>query len=249
MDRAVALITGASGGIGRACALALSHSDAGFNLALHFQKNSAALVTLAAQLRRERNVQAELFQADLSVPGAAAAVVEQVAKKIGPPTVLIHAAGAGVMKPLTFTSAADWDAMLEVHALAAAALAKALLRYLRKTSQGRIVLIGSLAGAAGLGNGAAYAAAKGALHGLCKSLALETARWSTTVNVIAPGYVDTALTAGHDADMRAQLCRNIPLGRYGAPEEIAALAVFLCSPQAAYITGQTIVADGGMSLG
>lgn len=263
MERTVALITGASGGIGRACALALSKSSTcfqpvehgqdahatAFDLALHFQKNSAALEALAAQLRQERNVRAELFQADLSAPGTAAALVEQVAEKLGPPTVLIHAAGHFVGKPITFTSTADWDALLEVHAFSAAALAKALLRYLRKTSQGRIVLIGSLAGVAGLGNSAAYAAAKGALQGLCKSLALETARWGTTVNVIAPGFVDTAMTAGHDALKRAQACAAIPLGRYGAPEEIAALAAFLCSPQAGYITGQTIVVDGGMGLG
>jgi 3-oxoacyl-[acyl-carrier protein] reductase len=264
MERTVALITGASGGIGRACALALGRCGAGFqpaqqsrqdacpapfDLALQFRKNSTPLEALAAQLGTEMNVRAGLFQADLSAPGAAAALVEQVAEKLGPPTVLIHAAGHILEKPITFTSAADWDALLEVHALSAAALAKALLRYLRKTRQGRIVFIGSLAGAAGLGNGAAYAAAKGALHGLCKSLALETARWGTTVNVIAPGYVDTAMTGGHDAARRAQACEAVPLGRYGAPEEIAALAAFLCSPQAGYITGQTIVVDGGMSLG
>lgn len=249
MERTAALITGASGGIGRACALALARGGTALDLGLHFQKKSAPLEALAAQLRTEMNVRAELFQADLSAPGAAAALVEQVAEKLGPPTVLIHAAGNIIGKPITFTSVADWDVLLEVHAFSAAALAKALLRHLRRSRQGRIVFIGSLAGVAGLGNCAAYAAAKGALHGLCKSLALEAARWGTTVNVIAPGYVDTAMTAGHDAAMRARACEAIPLGRYGAPEEIAALAAFLCSPQAGYITGQTIVVDGGMSLG
>ncbi|MGD0091087.1 MAG: SDR family oxidoreductase [Planctomycetota bacterium] len=258
----VALITGASGGIGCACARALGCCSASFQLAgkqdacptdfglaLHYQKNSAALGALAAQLRQAGKVQVAPFQADLSAPGAAAALVESVAEKLGPPTVLIHAAGHFIGKPITFTSLADWDSQLEVHALTAAALAKAMLRHLRKTSQGRIILMGSLAGVAGLGNAAAYAAAKGALQGLCRSLALEAARWNTTVNVIAPGFVDTAMTAGHDAARRAQVCASIPLGRYGAPEEIAAVAAFLCSPQAGYITGQTIVVDGGMSLG
>ena len=249
MERTVALITGASGGIGRACALALSRCGTGCDLALHYQKNSAPLEALVSALRQEGNFRAALFQADLSLAGAAAALVEQAAEKLGPPTVLIHAAGHILEKPITFTTAADWDALLEVHALSAAALAKALLRYLRKTASGRIVLIGSLAGVTGLGNSAAYAAAKGALQGLCKSLALEAARWGTTVNVIAPGYVDTAMTGRHDAARRAQACETIPLGRYGAPEEIAALAAFLCSPQAGYITGQTIVVDGGMGLG
>jgi 3-oxoacyl-[acyl-carrier protein] reductase len=264
MERAIALITGASGGIGRACALALAGRTAGFqpaaqnesrqdacatnfDLALQYQKNTAPVEALAAQLRGA--VRAETFQSDLSKPGEAAALVERVAEKLGPPTVLIHAAGHIVEKPLGFTTPADWDALLEVHAVSGAILAKAMLRHLRKSEQGRIVFIGSLAGVTGLGNAAAYAAAKGALSGLCKSLALEVARWQATVNVIAPGYVDTAMTSGHDGDKRAQVCQNIPLGRYGRPEDIAGLAAFLCSPHAGYITGQTIVVDGGMSLG
>jgi len=246
MERSVALITGASGGIGRACASALVAS--GFDLALQHRKNSAALEPLAAQLR-QAGTRVELLHADLSAPGQAAALVEQAAEKLGPPAVLIHAAGHIVEKPIAFTTAAEWDALLEVHAVAAAALAKAMLRYLRKTDHGRIVLIGSLAGLAGLGNGAAYAAAKGALEGLCTSLALEAARWKTTVNVVAPGYIDTAMTAGHDSEKRAQACQSIPLARYGTPGEVAAVAAFLCSPHAGYITGQTIVVDGGMSLG
>ena len=246
MERAVALITGASGGIGRACASALGAT--GCDLALQCRKDTSALEPLAAQLR-QAGARVEVLQADLATPGNAAGLVEQAAEKLGPPAVLVHAAGHIVEKPIAFTTPADWDALFEVHATSAALLAKAMLRYLRKAEHGRIVFIGSLAGSAGLGNGAAYAAAKGALEGLCKSLALEAARWKTTVNLISPGYVDTAMTAGHDDEKRAQVCRSIPLARYGRPEEVAAVAAFLCSAQAAYITGQTLIVDGGMSLG
>lgn len=247
MPNPVAIITGASGGIGRACALALAGQ---FDLGLHYQKNEAAVEVLVAEVGRKfPAAKAAALQADLSAPGAAEALVEQAAEKLGPPAALIHAAGHIVEKPIGFTKPEEWDALLEVHAVSAALLAKAMLRHLRKIENGRIVFIGSLAGVVGLGNAAAYAAAKGALHGLCKSLALEAARWNTTVNLIAPGYVETAMTAAQDAQKREELCRTIPLGRYGRPEEIAALATFLCSPQAAYITGQTIVVDGGMGLG
>ena len=244
MSRPIALITGASGGIGRACAQALA--AAGFDLALQYNKNAAELDRFTASLAPAR---AMTFQSDLGQSGTAASLVEQVAEKLGPPTVLIHAAGHYAEKPIAFAKPEEFDALLEVHALSAAMLSKAMLRYIRKSEQGRIVLIGSLAGAVGLGNAAAYAAAKGAMQGLCKSLALEAARWKTTVNLIAPGYVETAMTSAQDAERKDALLKTIPLGRYARAEEIAGVAAFLCSAQAAYITGQSIIVDGGMSLG
>ncbi len=246
--RPVALITGASGGIGQACAVALASGPAPFDVALHYQKNAAPVEALAARLQAS-GVRALPVQADLSASGSAEMLVERVATELGAPVALIHSAGHLVEKPLGFTRQDDWDALFEVHAIAAATLSKAMLRYLRKSASGRIVFIGSLAGVVGLGNGAAYAAAKGALQGLCKSLALEAARWQTTVNVIAPGYVSTPMTASQEQERREELSRNVPLGRYAQPEEIASVAAFLCSAPASYITGQTIVVDGGLSLG
>ncbi len=248
-SRPVALITGASGGIGRACALALAGAPEPFDLALQFRNHSAEAEKLSAEIEATGRAKAKIFQADLSAADACTKLVEDVAAQLGPPAALIHAAGHIVEKPLGFTSAADFSALLEVHAAAAALLCKALTRYIRKSDRGRIVLIGSLAGEVGLGNAAAYAAAKGALGGLCRCFALEGARWKTTVNVIAPGYVETEMTQAHDADRRAANAASIPLGRYATAEEIGALAAFLCSRQASYITGQSIVVDGGMSLG
>jgi len=249
MARPVALVTGASGGIGRACALALAAAPQPFDIALHFQTNAASAEALAAQIRAAGVANADIFQADLKANGAAEALVGHVAAKLGPPSALIHAAGQIIEKPIGFTRADEFDAMLNLHAISAAMLSKAMLRYLRKMDTGRLLYIGSLAGEIGLGNAAVYAAAKGALGGLCKSLALEASRWNTTVNVIAPGYVDTEMTAAQDAERRDQLYATIPLGRFAKAEEIGALAAFLCSPGAAYMTGQTIVVDGGMSLG
>lgn len=183
------------------------------------------------------------------MPGAAEKLVEDTAAQLGAPSILIHAAGHLLEKPIAFTKPEEWDALFEVHAISAAMLSKAMARHLRKTERGRIVYIGSLAGRIGLGNGAAYAAAKGALEGLCKSFALEAARWKTTVNVIAPGFVETHMTANQDGERRSANEQGVPLGRYGKSEEIASLAAYLCSSGAAYITGQTIVMDGGASLG
>jgi 3-oxoacyl-[acyl-carrier protein] reductase len=162
---------------------------------------------------------------------------------------LVHAGGHISEKPIAFTKVDEWDAMLEVHAVSAALLSQAALVYLRKSDRGRIVFIGSLAAVVGLGNAAAYAAAKGALHGLAKSLALEAARWQTTVNVVAAGFVDTDMTRPQDPERRAGIVRSIPLGRYATADEIAAVVAFLCSPSSAYLTGQTLVVDGGLSLG
>ena len=247
--RPIALITGASGGIGRACAMALASAPEPCDIVAHFNTSPEPARQLAADLAARYGVRACAIQADLGTPGAARVLVDTVAATFGPPTMLVHAAGHIVEKPIAFTKPEEWDGLFEVHVYSALALSKALARHLRKTERGRIVYIGSLAGRIGLGNGAAYAAAKGALEGLCKSFALEAARWKTTVNVIAPGFVETHMTQHQDAERKAALLQGVPLGRYGTSDEIASLAAYLCSTGAAYLTGQSIVVDGGAMLG
>jgi 3-oxoacyl-[acyl-carrier protein] reductase len=250
--RPVALITGASGGIGQACAEALAASREPWDLALHCNAGTAAAHALAARLHAAHGTRCAVLTASFSTPGQADAeavrLVRACAESPGPPVALIHAAGPLFEKPIAFTKAEEWDTLFEVHLFAAAALLKEMSRHLRKTERGRVVLIGSLAGEIGLGNGAAYAAAKGALSGLAACFALEAARWKTTVNVIAPGFVDTHMTASQDAAKRAALAATVPLGRYATAPEIASLAAYLCSTDAAFVTGQTLVVDGGASL-
>jgi 3-oxoacyl-[acyl-carrier protein] reductase len=247
--RPVAIVTGASGGIGRACALALARASEPCDILVHYQASASAAEELVLQLQTQCAVRAVASQADFSKAGEAQKLVDQAAAALGAPSILVHCAGHIFEKPIAFTKPEEWDALFDVHVYAAAALCKALAPHLRKSERGRIVLMGSLAGRIGLGNGAAYAAAKGALDGLCKSFALEAARWKTCVNTIAPGYVESHMTAQQDAQRREAAIQGIPLGRYASCEEIASLVAYLCSEPAAYITGQTIVVDGGAGLG
>lgn len=239
------MVTGGSRGIGRACAEALAAR--GWTIALQYRSNADEAQAVSGKIQGAGG-RVQAFAADLAKPGDAARLVDEVSQALGGPVALVHAAGAISVKPMAFAKPEEWTAQLELHALSAHALAHAIIPFVRKSERGRFVFIGSLAGLVGLGNAAVYAASKGALTGLVKSLALECARWKATANVIAPGYVETAMTAGHDAERKAAACAAIPLGRYGTPEEVGALAAYLCSSDAAYLTGQVLVMDGGMNL-
>lgn len=239
-----AVITGASLGIGRATARRLGRDGA--QLAVHGHLHGEELRSLVAQLGG--NEQAFSILADLSGSAGCAALAEEVTSRWGTLDVLVHCAGA---YPRRRFEDLTWDEVGQCFALnvfAPAELTRRLLPLLRRSSRGRVIFVSSVLAFTGSRHGAHYAAAKAALLGLSRSLAKELAP-DITVNVVAPGAIDTAILADDSAAQRQERERAIPLGRVGTPEEVADAIAFLASRDAQYITGQTLHVNGGWWTG
>ena len=241
LDGKVALVTGATGGIGAATARAL-HAQ-GATVALTGRR-AAELEALAAELG-ERVLVAP---ADLADPAAPAALVETVEQALGQLDILVNNAGFTRDMLALRMGDADWAAVLEVDLTAPFRLARAALRGMMKRRHGRIVSIASIVGVTGNAGQANYAAAKAGLIGLSKSLAQEVATRGVTVNVVAPGFVKTAMTDKLGEAQRTKLLERIPAGRIGTPEDVGAAVVYLASAEAAWVTGQTLHVNGGMAM-
>jgi 3-oxoacyl-[acyl-carrier protein] reductase len=238
----VALVTGATGGIGEAIAKAL-HAQ-GAQVALTGRRE-AELARVAEALGGERVLVAP---ADLSDPAAPAALVETVEGKLGALDILVNNAGFTRDMLALRMGDADWNAVLEVDLNAPFRLARAALRGMMKKRWGRIVSIASIVGVTGNAGQANYAAAKAGLIGMSKSLAQEVATRNVTVNVVAPGFVKTAMTDVLPEGARTTLLSRIPTGKMGSPEDIAAAVVYLASIEAGWVTGQTLHVNGGMAM-
>jgi 3-oxoacyl-[acyl-carrier protein] reductase len=236
-----ALVTGATGGIGAAIARAL-HAQ-GARVALTGRR-AAELEALAAELG-ERALAAP---ADLADPAAPAALVERVETEFGALDILVNNAGLTRDMLALRMGDADWAAVLEVDLTAPFRLARAALRGMMKRRHGRIISIASIVGVTGNAGQANYAAAKAGLIGMSKSLAQEVATRGVTVNVVAPGFVQTAMTDALGEAQRAKLLERIPSGRMGAPGDVAAAVAYLASAEAGWITGQTLHVNGGMAM-
>ena len=236
-----ALVTGASGGIG--AAIARSLHGAGATVALHGTR-VGPLEELAAELGER----AHLTPANLSEPEAVAALPGQATEAMGAVDILVN--NAGITRDNLFMRMSDeeWDQVLAVDLTAAARLSKAVLRGMMKARWGRIIQITSVVGVTGNPGQGNYAAAKAGLIGMSKSLAAEVASRGITVNCIAPGFIETAMTDKLTDDQKAKIMTAIPAGRMGTSEEIAAATLFLAAPEAAYITGQTLHVNGGMAM-
>ncbi len=242
LDGKVALVTGATGGIGAAIATAL-HAQ-GAKVAITGRRE-AELAALAEALGNDRVLVAP---ADLADPAAPAALVEKVEGELGSLDILVNNAGFTRDMLALRMGDADWNAVLEVDLTAPFRLARAALRGMMKRRSGRIVSIASIVGVTGNAGQANYAAAKAGLIGMSKSLAQEVATRGVTVNVVAPGFVKTAMTDALPEAARTALLTRIPTQKMGTPEDIAGAVAYLASPEAAWVTGQTIHVNGGMAM-
>ncbi|MBW8270901.1 3-oxoacyl-[acyl-carrier-protein] reductase [Caldovatus aquaticus] len=241
LEGKVALVTGASGGIGAAIARALHRQGAAVALS---GTRRDALEALATELGEG----ALIAPANLSDPAAPAALVEQVERSLGALDILVNNAGLTRDMLALRMGDADWQAVLEVDLNAPFRLARAALRGMMKRRWGRVISIASIVGVTGNAGQANYAAAKAGLIGMSKSLAQEVASRNITVNVVAPGFVKTAMTDALGEAQRQALLARIPVGRMGAPEDVAAAVVYLASEEAAWVTGQTLHVNGGMAM-
>ncbi len=241
LDGKAALVTGASGGIGGAIARALHGQGAAVVLS---GTRGEALAALAAELGERAHVAV----ADLSRPAEAEGLVAAAEAAAGPLHILINNAGLTRDGLAIRMSDADWARVIEVDLAAPFRLARAALRGMLRRRAGRIISIGSIVGATGNPGQANYAAAKAGLSGMSKALAQEVASRGVTVNMIAPGFVATAMTEALPEAQRARLAERIPLGRLGTGGDIAAAAVYLASDEAGWITGATLHVNGGMAM-
>ncbi len=240
----IALVTGASQGIGRACALALAAEGATVALAA---RNVEKLQAVAEEITAAGG-HAEVFPLDLSDEVSIKTGVKAVIAKLGRVDILVNNAGITRDMLLLRMKRADWDAVLATNLTGTFLVSQAVLSSMMKSRWGRIINIASVVGQTGQAGQANYAASKAGLIGFTKSLAREMASRNVTANVVAPGMIETAMTAVLDEKQRAAMMQIIPLGRAGTDQEIAHAVTFLASEKAGYITGHTLDVNGGMHM-
>ncbi len=242
----VALVTGASRGIGRAIATELARQGARVVGTATSEAGAAAITEYLAALGPEAGRGAVLNVNDAE---ASVALVEQVQKEFGSLSILVNNAGITQDQLAMRMKDEEWDSVIATNLTAVGRLARAVLRGMMKARTGRIINITSVVGEAGNPGQMNYAAAKAGVAGMSRALAREIGSRNITVNCVAPGFIDTDMTKALNEQQSAAILQQIPLGRLGAAEEIAYAVAFLASPQAAYITGTTLNVNGGMYMG
>jgi 3-oxoacyl-[acyl-carrier protein] reductase len=242
-ENKVAIVTGASRGIGRAIAQELARRGALVVAAARGTNAQAAVDEIVAAGGR-----AEAAAAEMTDTASLEALVSGVVARHGRIDVLVSNAGITRDQLMLRMKRADWDEVIGTNLSAAFTLCQAVLKPMIRQRSGRIVAISSVVGQSGNAGQANYAASKAGLIGFCKSLAKEVASRNITVNVVAPGLIDTDMTRALTADTQKDWAAQIPLGRPGTPADVAAAVCFLASDEASYITGQVLAVNGGMYM-
>jgi 3-oxoacyl-[acyl-carrier protein] reductase len=241
----IALVTGASQGIGRACALELARAGATVALAA---RNESKLAEVAAEIAVAGG-QPAVFVLDVASEESIKTGAKAVIERFGRVEILVNNAGITRDGLMMAMKRADWDDVVGTNLTGAFLLTQALLRPMLKNRWGRIINISSVVGRTGQAGQVNYASAKAGLIGMTRSLAREVASRGVTVNAVAPGYIETPMTAVLDDKQREAMMAAIPLGRAGTDLEIAQSVAFLASDAAAYITGHVLDVNGGMFMG
>ncbi len=243
-DSQIALVTGASRGIGAAIADSLGQAG---NVVIGTATSQKGADAIAARFR-EKGIQGGGMVLDVSESQSVESVIKAIGSEYGVPTILVNNAGITRDNLLMRMKDDEWDSIINTNLTSVYRVCKACLRGMMKARGGRIINIASVVGASGNAGQTNYAAAKAGMMGFTKSLAREVGSRGITVNCVAPGFIDTDMTRELADEQKQQLLSGIPLGRLGQADEIAAAVVFLASAGAGYITGETLHVNGGMYM-
>ena len=239
------MVTGASRGIGYAIALELARRGA---TVVGTSTSEGGAKSITEALEKIRPGAGKGVVLDVADGAACSAVVEQVAKELGGVSILVNNAGITQDQLAMRMKDEEWDSVINVNLTAVGRLSRAVLRAMMKARTGRIINITSVVGSMGNAGQMNYAASKAGVEGMSRALAREVGARGITVNCIAPGFIDTDMTKVLNEQQIAGLMQQIPLGRFGTPEDVAMATAFLASPQASYITGATLHVNGGMFM-
>ena len=245
LDKQIALVTGASRGIGRAIAIDLAKHGA---TVIGTATSDAGAAAISEYLKTVRADSGRGVVLNVKDAVASAALIDEISKDMGGVSILVNNAGITQDQLAMRMKDEEWDAVIATNLSAVARLSRAVLRSMMKAKYGRIINITSVVGSAGNAGQMNYAAAKAGVAGMSRALAREIGSRNITVNCIAPGFIDTDMTKALTEQQVAALLQQIPAGRFGMPEDIAASVSFLASPQAGYITGTTLHVNGGMYM-